>query len=93
VKSETQIALNKELLFARRKFPSNKHLHCALIEEVGELAQSLMDGDSGKSTPSEIFAEAIQVAAMAIRVAEEGSKEFAYQYSEQCYKDYEKLEK
>jgi len=81
--------LGHELRGARAKFPGHKHKFAALVEEVGELAQALIDHDRGEQTASQVYAEAVQVAAMAIRVAEEGSAEFGYKYSRQCYVDFE----
>lgn len=49
---------------ARKKFPDSYGVMCALTEEVGELAKASMD------EPWEnVYKEAIQVAAMAARVA------------------------
>lgn len=56
-----------ELFRARRKFPKPDGCMLALAEEVGELAKALSD------EPAEnVYAEAVQVAAMALRVAIEG---------------------
>ena len=52
---------------ARRKFPSPEASMCALTEEVGELAKALLD-----ESHERVIEEAIQVAAMAVRVATEG---------------------
>src|SRR5208283_4060900 len=56
--------LRDEIRSARKKFPHNKHLLGALIEEVGELAKALLQGKS----QHEICREAIQVACVAIRI-------------------------
>jgi NTP pyrophosphatase (non-canonical NTP hydrolase) len=69
-----------EIAEAREKFPKPDHLFPALIEEVGELAQALMevqrggiDKRTGKPfTNADVFNEAVQVAAMAARIAAEG---------------------
>jgi NTP pyrophosphatase (non-canonical NTP hydrolase) len=84
----TIYCVESELNFARTKFPSNEHLLAALVEEVGELSQALIDQHRGKQKAEDVFAEAIQVAAMAIRIAEEGSKEFKYKYNYNCYKNF-----
>jgi len=52
---------------ARLKFPDPRGLMMALTEEVGEVAKALAD-----ESPERIREECIQVAAMAIRLAEEG---------------------
>lgn len=59
--------LQAELARRRAKFPGNRLLIPALVEEVGELVDALLDGDRNA-----VRLEAIQVAAVAIRIAEEG---------------------
>jgi hypothetical protein len=61
-----------EVKRAREKFPSNRHLLAALTEEVGELAEALLD-NQGKDRE---YAEAMQVACVAIRIMEEGDSDF-----------------
>lgn len=56
-----------EVRRARTKFPGGRFLLAALAEEVGELAEAIVAKDR-----DDTFAEAIQVAAVAIRIAEEG---------------------
>ena len=69
---ETLDAVSAEVQRARSKFPGNKHNLAALVEEVGELAKAFL-----KDEPhARIRAEAIQVACMAIRIAEEGDEAF-----------------
>lgn len=60
-------AVSKEVMRARRKFPSSYGSMCALTEEVGELAKALMD-----EPEVNVWAEAIQTACVAMRVATEG---------------------
>jgi NTP pyrophosphatase (non-canonical NTP hydrolase) len=74
-----------ELSSARGKFPMNEMQLAALVEEVGELAQALIDHSRGKTTAEHVYAEAVQVAAMAQRIAEEGSGEFPYSTPGQSY--------
>lgn len=62
----------KEVHRARAKFPTNEHLLAALAEEVGELNHAFLEGE-GKAR---IQAEARQVAAVALRIATEGTSEF-----------------
>lgn len=59
--------LSDEVDRARRKFPRPDGLMAALTEEVGELARALMDEPADR-----VRAEAIQVAAMALRIIDEG---------------------
>lgn len=56
-----------EVVRARAKFPEPDAVMTALTEEVGELAKALLDEPWGR-----VYNEAIQVAAMALRVAVEG---------------------
>lgn len=70
--------VSAELARARAKFPGNTLQLAALSEEVGELAKALLDHRSGKGTAEEVYAEAVQVAAMACRVAVEGDSTFPY---------------
>lgn len=69
---DTIFALAGEVGRARDKFPSNRHLTHALIEEVGELAQAQLQNRSR----DEIRREAIQVACVALRIFEEGDPDF-----------------
>jgi NTP pyrophosphatase (non-canonical NTP hydrolase) len=61
--------VHEELARARKKFPlqNTTTLLLALMEEVGELAQAFLQ----KQGSDRIMAEAVQVAAMAARVAVE----------------------
>ena len=73
--------LLQEVERARENFPENQAMMAALMEEVGELAQALIEHDrrgSEEIPESEILAEAVQVAAMALRVALEGDQSFSY---------------
>jgi len=70
--------IERELQRARQKFPDNKHQLTAMNEEVGELNQAMLEHEYGNVPASKVFEEAIQVAAMAIRVASEGDHSFSY---------------
>lgn len=65
--------LRAEVVRARRKFPGNRHLLAALVEEVGELAQAYLQ----RKPASEVRKEAIQIACVALRILEEGDAEFS----------------
>lgn len=69
---EIMNAVCAEVVAARRKYPGNSHLLAALLEEAGEVSRAFLQ-DEGKDRVRE---EAIQVAAMAIRIAEEGDQDF-----------------
>jgi hypothetical protein len=71
--SATLRAISDEVMRARTKFPGNRFMLAALTEEVGELAQALLQ----KKDRAEIAREAIQVAAVAIRIIEEGDASFS----------------
>lgn len=61
----------EEVARARTKFPSSNLKLAALTEEVGELAKAMLD------EPAEnVRKEAVQVAAMALRVAIDGDRSF-----------------
>jgi hypothetical protein len=64
---QTIAALMKELQRARAKFPGNRFLLAALVEEVGKLAEAVLAEDK-----TAIKREALQVACVALRIAEEG---------------------
>lgn len=65
-------AVGAEVLAARMKFPTNRYLLPALMEEVGELAKALLEG----APRDEIEREALQVACVALRIVEEGDPHF-----------------
>jgi transcriptional regulator with XRE-family HTH domain len=64
--------LRRELARARRKFPSSELSTIALMEEVGELAQALLEWRLGNQRWEAVVMEAEQVATTAMRVAIEG---------------------
>jgi hypothetical protein len=72
---QTDVA--NEVKRARRKFPSSALALAALTEEVGELAAAMLKARAGDAAAAaNVWAEAIQVAAMAQRVAVEGDPSF-----------------
>lgn len=72
LKDQTVDHLNTEVRFARYKFPHNRHLLAALTEEVGELAQAMLQGGNCQRQRE----EALQVACVALRIYEEGDSTF-----------------
>jgi len=68
---DTIAKIYDELTHARNKFPHNTHLTVALMEEVGEMAKDILEGDWELARR-----EAAQVAAVAIRIIEEGDGDF-----------------
>lgn len=81
-------SIDGELMGAKAKFPTNEFLLPALVEEVGELAKAMMEHTRGTGEAQRVFDEAIQVAAMAIRIAEEGSSEMAYKFEHAYYQQF-----
>jgi len=80
-------ALNAEAIRARLKFPTNEVLLAALMEEVGELANALLElryatlhnmagNENLSDRRDQVQKEAIQVATVALRILEEGCSEF-----------------
>lgn len=69
----TLTAVNAEVMRARTKFPGNRFLLAALTEELGELAQALLQA----KPRDEVQIEALQVACVALRIVEEGDATFA----------------
>ena len=72
IRSDWDIEVMGEINRARSKFPRPDGLLAALTEEVGEVARALLD-----KPWSEVYAECVQVAAMAQRLAEEGDPTMA----------------
>lgn len=68
----TTNAVRAEVVRARIKFPGSRFLLAALMEEVGELARAILQ----KKDTDAIEREAIQVAAVAVRIIEEGDPAF-----------------
>lgn len=68
----TLTAIGAEVMRARVKFPGNVHLLAALLEACGELAKALLE----QMPKDEIDLQAIQVAAVAVRIIEEGDSDF-----------------
>ena len=69
--------LKAELELARKKFPSANLSMIALTEEVGELAQAVLKVAAGKWDRTRLREEAVQVAAMAMRVANDRDESVA----------------
>jgi Domain of unknown function (DUF3850) len=65
-------AIAAEVARGRAKFPAGRMLLPALVEEVGELAKALLQ----KRPRAESRKEAMQVAAVAARIMEDGCSEF-----------------
>lgn len=78
VSGDFHIDVVAETQRARLLFPANKHMLAALVEEVGELSQAMIDQDFGKKSALDVYKEAVQVGAMAARVAIDGDPSFPY---------------
>lgn len=68
----------KEYFRAKDKHPGGKKLDTALTEEVGELAQALLHIEEKDGCPSNVYKEAVQVVAVAMRIAIDGAPEHGY---------------
>lgn len=90
MKDSTYEDLCQELVAARKKFKGNKFQAMAVGEEFGELFQALLDVQYGKKKPYEVYVEAIQAAAMAIRIAEEGDADMKYRYNKKFHTKFRK---
>ena len=62
----------QRLEFARTVHQGNGHLFAALASEVGELADALIDREGF----DRVWAEAVDVAVVALRIAAEGDPDF-----------------
>ncbi len=70
--------IEREITRGREKFPTNRHLHAALMEEVGEVANALLEFENGNKSRIEVRQELIQVIAVAVRLIQEGTAEFSF---------------
>lgn len=78
-RAATAFALNDladELGRARRKFPACDHTYAALLEELGELAQALIEHKTARAPARNVRAEALQVACVAVRIGTEGDASY-----------------
>lgn len=78
-RAATAFALNDldaEIARARLKFPACEHTYAALLEELGELAQALIEHKTGRAPARNVRAEALQVACVAVRIASEGDASY-----------------
>jgi hypothetical protein len=80
LEKESIVELSRELDKGRLKFPHNRFLLAALTEEVGELASTLLQ----RERPERIKREALQVAAVAMRIYEEGDATFEHVTDEEA---------
>ncbi len=84
----TQYDIDMEVAGAREKFPKNEDLIEALGEEFGELCQALLKRKHEKGTDQQVYTEAVQVAAVAIRIIEEGVAGYPYKWDYELYKNF-----
>lgn len=76
-----------EIRSARQKFPEPEDRVAAMFEEAGELQKALLEQKEGRPvTQEQIYREAIQAAAMAIRVATEGDANYPLYDPESGYR-------
>jgi len=84
--------VKNELVKARSKFPDNKHQLTAFNEEAGELNKAMLEHEYGEETAENTYKEAVQSAAMAVRVAVEGDSTFSYSCPQFMARSVEKTE-
>lgn len=72
------VSVRQELRDAREEHPTNEDQLAALSEELGELCKALLHHKHEDGSEDEVRKEAIQVAAMAVRVATEGDHSYPY---------------
>lgn len=78
LRADTLKAISEELIRARKKHP-HRAGNLAMLRTAESVLHSEMDlNDQNKISSSQIYARAAQVAAMAIRVLEEGTGEHRY---------------
>ena len=82
MKNFTLEKLRAEMERSRRLHGGNAKMIPALAEEVGEMCNALLEHERGNKTAQDVFDEAIQVAATALRIAEEGDRDFLYRPEE-----------
>lgn len=70
--------VREELELIQKWYPSNEHNLAALMEEVGELSNALLEQHRGNKNHADVYKEAIQVAAVAITIAMRGDSAFSY---------------
>lgn len=63
----------------RIAFPDNTLKLAVLTKQTGQLAEVLLDHRAGTATAADIWRQAVQVAAMAARIATEGDSSFPFQ--------------
>ncbi len=69
------VEVSREIARARAKFPEGRHNLAVLMVQVGDLADHMVE-QVGSNHSARIYVEAVQVAAMAARVALEGDPSF-----------------
>jgi len=80
--------VESEILGAREKFPSNKHMLAAFSEEAGEVAREMLQNEYGKGSRAKVFKELVQTMAMAVRLIQEGDQDFEYRPEYKSYEDF-----
>ena len=73
--------MSYEAVAAKIKHPSNKNLIPALMEEVGELANALLELENN-ADPVYVYHEAVQVATLAMRIALGEVPECGYKFND-----------
>jgi len=72
--------VEREAQGAQERFPGAADKMAATTEECGELARALLQHKYGKGEPGAVYAEAVQLAAMAAQIALGGDDAFPYAF-------------
>ncbi|AXQ69115.1 hypothetical protein HOU02_gp091 [Caulobacter phage CcrBL9] len=75
-----------EALAGKKIYPDNEHMLAALMEEVGEVAEALLEAHrdpDNAAKQAKVYAEAMQVVALGLRIGLEGSGEFSYEFRQE----------
>lgn len=72
----TEALVRHEMIFARQKFPSTKHLLLAFCEEHGEVVKAFLDLKQGKCDNGAVIKELVQCLCVGFRLLEEGDEDF-----------------
>lgn len=73
--------VRREIEGSRAKWPGNEDKLAAFAEEAGELHRAMLRHKHEQGGPADVFNEAVQAAASAVRLAIEGDAGFPYRCS------------
>ena len=74
-----------ELQAARKAWPGNDDMGFVVLEEAGELAKAMLHHKHHGGHAIEVWKEAVQTAAMAMRIATEGDANLPYRPTSEMF--------